>query len=100
MVFMLPVVLVSPMLRLIMLPDAAASLCARGSRKPLLTVSTLPARAITVPSTLSSPAPGTLVPAYTADAVKVRVPVSKTPVAEVMVPAETAASAVSPAAPA
>ena len=63
------------------------------------TVSTLPLRANTVPSTLSRSAPGTLLPANTAVAVKVSLCVSKLPVAAVTVPAPSAARAVRPALP-
>ena len=76
-----------------------SSSLSRSSVHAWLTVSTLPLRAITAPSTLSRPAPGTLVPANTSVAIKVSLFVSKVPVAAVSVPVPSAASAVRPALP-
>jgi hypothetical protein len=63
------------------------------------TVSTSPLRAITSPSTVSTPAPGTLVPAWTIVASNSRVCVVKVPNATVAVPSPAAVSAARPAPP-
>jgi hypothetical protein len=66
---------------------------------PPRTVRTSPAREITSPITVSTPAPGTLVPANTEVASNSRVAVVRVPKAAVTVSAPAAASASRPALP-